>query len=139
MMFTMDIRLSPEELSSMQPLEENCAKQISVVNDIYSWEKELLASQSRHKEGSALCSAVKVLSDETYLGIPATKREWELTHEELAAKIRRAPEGCSSTVQAYMKGLEYQMSGNELWSRLLVGDPMGEVLEFYFPRGSPHG
>jgi aristolochene synthase len=146
MMFTMDIRLSPEELSSMQPLEENCAKQISVVNDIYSWEKELLASQSGHKEGSALCSAVKVLSDETYLGIPATKRvlwstvrEWELTHEELAAKIRRAPEGCSSTVQAYMKGLEYQMSGNELWSRLLVGDPMGEVLEFYFPRGSPHG
>ncbi|OCL11144.1 Aristolochene synthase [Glonium stellatum] len=124
MRFSMDIHLSAGELESMAPLERNCAKQISVVNDIYSWEKELHASENGHREGSALCSAVKVLADETMLDIPATKRvlwsmarEWEFVHDKMCAEKLASPEGCSRAVQDYMKGLEYQMSGNELWSK----------------------
>lgn len=66
----------------MGPLERNCSKQISVVNDIYSWEKELEASKTGHKEGSALCSAVKVLANSTSLDIEASKRVlWSMVRE----------------------------------------------------------
>lgn len=118
----MGLHLSGSELASVVPLERNCSKQISVVNDIYSWEKEVRAAQTGHQEGSALCSAVKVLADETNLSIEASKRvlwsmirEWELVHEELVVEMEK--NGCSEAVRDYMKGLEYQMSGNEQWSR----------------------
>ncbi|PYI24533.1 terpene synthase metal binding domain protein [Aspergillus violaceofuscus CBS 115571] len=122
MRFTMDIELTPEEQAAMLPLERNCSKQISVVNDIWSWEKEVRASQCGHKEGSALCSAVKVLAEATNLDIAATKRllqlmveEWSRVHDQITAEQVEA--GCRPVVKLYMKGLEYQMSGNELWSR----------------------
>lgn len=124
MRFSMGIRLTETEITSMTTLEQNCSKQISVVNDIYSWEKELQASKTGHKEGSALCSAVKVLADSANLDIRASKRvlwhlvrEWEDVHDELCAEMASSPQGYSEAAQAYAKGLEYQMSGNELWSR----------------------
>lgn len=124
MRFSMAIHLTPQELETMVPLERNCSKHISVVNDIYSWEKELKASQSGHQEGSVLCSAVQVLALETNLDIDAAKRvlwsmvkEWELVHDQLVADLIAAPVTRSLDVRKYMKGLEYQMSGNELWSK----------------------
>lgn len=124
MRFSMAIQLTPEELETMVPLERNCSKQISVVNDIYSWDKELLASLTGHEEGSALCSAVQVLSNETSMDIAASKRvlwsmvrEWEFVHDQLVAERMASPNGCSGEVKRYMKGLEYQMSGNEIWSK----------------------
>lgn len=78
----MGLRLSADELQGMKALEANCAKQLSVVNDIYSYDKEEEASRTGHKEGAFLCSAVKVLAEETKLGIPATKRVlWSMTRE----------------------------------------------------------
>lgn len=122
MRFAMDLHLSLSELTSLVPLDRNCTKQFSSVNDIYSWEKEARAAQSEHQEGSALCSAVKVLADETGLSTDASKRvlwcmirEWEVAHDELVIEMEQA--GCSEAVRDYMKGLEYQMSGNEAWCR----------------------
>ncbi|KAI1074464.1 Aristolochene synthase from penicillium Roqueforti [Whalleya microplaca] len=122
MRFAMDLRLTPEELVRMKPLEQNCSKQISVVNDIFSWEKELRAAETGHKEGSFLCSAMKVFSVSTSLSIEASRRmlwhmtrEWENVHDEMVSRV--VAEGCRDAVEAYMKGLEFQMSGNELWSK----------------------
>lgn len=124
MRFSMGLRLSADELQGMKSLESNCAKQISVVNDIYSYDKEGVASRTGHKEGASLCSTVKVLAEEAKLGIPATKRvlwsitrEWEIVHDEIVAEKIAFPNGCSEAAKAYMKGLEYQMSGNEQWSK----------------------
>jgi aristolochene synthase len=124
MRFSMGLHLTEEELVSVIPLERNCAKQISIVNDIYSWEKELIASRTGHPEGSFLCTAVQVVADESKVDIEGSKRvlwsyarEWELQHEELAAERIASPQGCSQAVKDYIKGLEYQMSGNELWSK----------------------
>ncbi|EKD14000.1 uncharacterized protein L3040_007997 [Drepanopeziza brunnea f. sp. 'multigermtubi'] len=124
MRFSMGLRLSDNELQSMKALEANCAKQLSVVNDIYSYDKEEEAARTGHKEGAFLCSAVKVLAEEAKLGIPATKRvlwsmtrEWEDVHDSLVVETIESPDGCSEAVQAYMKGLGYQMSGNEQWSK----------------------
>ncbi|TGJ88397.1 hypothetical protein E0Z10_g326 [Xylaria hypoxylon] len=122
MRFSMNLRLTPSELTLMKPLEQNCSKQLSVVNDIYSWEKEVRAAETGHKEGSFLCSAVKVFSTSTSLNIEASRRvlwhmtrEWEKVHDRLVKKVES--EGCRDAVKDYMKGLEYQMSGNELWSK----------------------
>ncbi|KAK1854263.1 aristolochene synthase [Colletotrichum chrysophilum] len=122
MRFSMKLDLTAEELNTVHDIEMNCSKHISVVNDIYSWEKELKASQTGHQEGSALCSSVSVLSSETSLDYKASKRvlwtmcrEWELVHEELVER-RRSLQPCSKNLQSFMKGLEYQMSGNEAWS-----------------------
>ena len=118
----MGLNMTQEELNGMRALERNCSKHISIVNDIFSWEKELRASQTGHQEGSVLCTAVKILADSTSLGIEGSRRvlwsmvrEWEDMHNEMVAL--KLAEGCSQAAEDYMKGLEYQMSGNELWSR----------------------
>lgn len=118
----MALNMTPKELAGTIALERNCSKHISVVNDIFSWEKELRASQTGHREGSVLCTAVKILAERTSLGIEGSKRvlqamtrEWEHLHDEMVAK--EVAEGCSQASKDYMMGLEYQMSGNELWSR----------------------
>lgn len=121
MQFTMDIRLSPEEVEVLKPVEQNCARHVSVVNDIHSWEKEHRASKTRNAEGAVLCSAVNVLSEEANLDVDATKRvlqvmvrEWEAVHLRLEAMLLKR--GVRQCVKDYVKGLEYQMSGNEHWS-----------------------
>ncbi|WQF84269.1 Putative isoprenoid synthase domain superfamily [Colletotrichum destructivum] len=125
MRFSMKLHLTSAELKSVDNIEVNCSRHISVVNDIYSWEKELKASRTGHKEGAALCSSVSVLTSETNLDFAASKRvlwvmcrEWELVHRELVAKRLRSPETCSQDLQDYMRGLEFQMSGNEAWSEM---------------------
>ena len=132
MRFSMDLRLTNAELGCIKSLEENCSKHLSVVNDIYSWEKEVLSSTTGHKEGAALCSAVKVISGETNLGIAASKRvlwiltrEWELVHEELRNSAEISLGGSSENIRIYIKGLEYQMSGNELWSKTTLRYKVG--------------
>lgn len=126
MRFSMNLRLTPEELQIVRPIDENCSKHLSIINDIYSFEKELVQSQVGHEEGSVLCTGVKVLADEAGLTIEASKRlllamarEWELTHFKLAEEIgrdERVPADRKDAVARYITGLELQMSGNELWS-----------------------
>ncbi|KAI1818683.1 Aristolochene synthase [Poronia punctata] len=126
MRFSMDLHLSEEETLLVRPVDENCSKHISIINDIFSWDKELAQSYTGHEEGSVLCSSVQVLAEEANLTIEASKRvlfamarEWELTHLKLAKEIERDERLSSDRkdgVMSYIKGLEYQMSGNELWS-----------------------
>ncbi|KAM4067572.1 aristolochene synthase [Hirsutella rhossiliensis] len=123
MRFVMDLHLTAAELEEIKPAEKNCAKHISIVNDIYSWEKELKQSKASQEEGSYLCSAVRVLADSTGLDVEAGKaclwtmvREWELKHEILCSE-QHVSTPYNKAKLLYLKGLEYQMSGNELWSR----------------------
>ena len=119
----MRLQMSPEELQSVRPVELNCSKHISVINDIYSFEKEVAAAKKGHKEGAALCSSVQIMATESDLNIAASKRilwvlcrEWESVHQQLVASRKGDGRKCSAAVLDYMKGLEYQMSGNERWS-----------------------
>lgn len=123
MRYSMDLRPTAEELAALKPLEQNCSKHISIVNDIYSYEKEVLAAQTGHAEGAFLCSAVKVLATETGLGTVATKRvlwsmvrEWELNHVNMCQELIDGGYD-SLSMREYVRGLQYQMSGNEYWSK----------------------
>ena len=120
MRFVMKLHLDPKEVQQVEDVDMNCAKHISVVNDIYSWEKERRKAAQSESEGALLCSSVKVMAEECSLDIEASKRvlwsmcrEWELIHLKLVENLEHA----SDNVKAYRRGLGYQMSGNELWSR----------------------
>jgi aristolochene synthase len=124
MRFSMGLHLTPEQQDGVRALEQNCSRQISIVNDIYSWEKEYRASQTFNTEGAVLCSAVKLVSEEAGLDFEASKRvlwsmarEWEIVHENLARELLCSPAANSEAMRLYIKGLEYQMSGNERWSK----------------------
>ena len=121
MRFVMKLDLTSEELNAVKDVDLNCSKHISVVNDIYSWEKELKQSRESKEEGSVLCSSIQVISEECKIDIAASKRvlwsmcrEWELVHLALTEKKKMY---ARKEVMTYCKGLEYQMSGNEMWSR----------------------
>lgn len=82
MRFTLDLHLSSSDLESMDRLECYAARHISDVNDIMSWEQEVKASESMDHEGSTLCTAVKVVMDETGVGVEAAKKMlWIVTRE----------------------------------------------------------
>lgn len=122
MRFSMNLRLDPTDLKTLRSIEQNHAKHITIVNDIYSWEKECRQAEKCAKEGSALCSAVKIMADNAGLDIRSSKkvlwsmvREWEIRHEALCSAL------CGTANQLdtralYVEGLKYQMSGNEIWS-----------------------
>ncbi|RHZ50905.1 carbonyl reductase (NADPH-dependent) ari1 [Aspergillus thermomutatus] len=123
MRFAMALELPASELKRVREIDANCSKHISVINDIYSYEKELHASQTAHSEGGVLCTSVHILAQEADFPAEAAKRvlffmcrEWERRHRLLVKRLRA--EGLETPgLRAYVEGLEYQMSGNELWSR----------------------
>lgn len=124
MRFSMGLRVTEEELATARELEQNCSKHLSVINDIFSYEKEVKAAQTLHEEGGVLCSSVQIIANDADLSADAAKRllltlsrEWELSHKKLVANAENGRERPSPALSAYLKGLEYQMSGNELWSR----------------------
>ena len=117
----MDLKLPMEELASVADIEKNVGRHISIVNDIYSYEKELRTAELAHKEGGKLCNAVQIIGTELGLGVESSKqvlwsicREWEHVHEKLI--LARKAEGCSLSLATYVDGLEHHMSGNETWS-----------------------
>lgn len=124
MRFSMGLRVTSAELETVRSVELNCSKHISVVNDIYSFDKEVIAAKEGHPEGGALCSSVQITAAETGVSVEAAKRvlwamcrEWELCHRKFVAQVESSLEKPAPSLSAYMKGLEYQMSGNEQWSR----------------------
>jgi aristolochene synthase len=74
MRFVMKLNLSTEELELIRDMDKNCSKHISVVNDIFSWEKELMKSMVGYEEGSVLCSSVQVMAAIAKISIDAAKR-----------------------------------------------------------------
>ncbi|KAI9706293.1 MAG: hypothetical protein M1820_004868 [Bogoriella megaspora] len=125
MRFVMAISLTEEELQSTKQVEKCVGYQIAVVNDIYSFEKERRASQVAHKEGGWLCSSVNILSQEVGLDYEASKRilwlccrEYEAKYLSLAHELRNDPSAADSQLSLYLEGLQYHMSGNEVWSRV---------------------
>ena len=119
----MGISLNQDEVVATMVLEQNCSKHISVVNDIYSYEKEFEASRMGHVEGGALCSAVQVLGQEIGVPIPAAKRilwymcrEWEVEHVKIVEELRGKRGANCKDLWSYVEGVQYQMSGNEVWS-----------------------
>ncbi|KAL2008017.1 hypothetical protein VTN00DRAFT_7999 [Thermoascus crustaceus] len=124
MRFSMGLKITPQELETVKPIEKNCAKHISVINGIYSYE-ELLVSKTAHEEGGAFCTSVQIMMGEMDVDAESTKRilfamcrEREFRHRMLVAQLKEESDDTmkvSSALPVYVQGLEYQVSGNEAW------------------------
>ncbi|KAI8948324.1 Aristolochene synthase in complex with 12,13-Difluorofarnesyl diphosphate [Xylaria longipes] len=122
MRFCLDIKLTPDELALVQPADVNCGKHIGVMNDIWSFEKEVLTARS-DQEGSVLSNCVAILSSEAGLSPASSKRvlhfmclEWEKKHRTLLEQLLDGHE--NTVLTNYFQSLEYIMSGNVAWSKL---------------------
>jgi aristolochene synthase len=106
-------------------MESTAFRHVSVMNDIYSWEREWRVFQTNPTDGAQAFSAIYILANETGLPYSACKRllyrycrESELVLKQSAYKIRHDNTRASAPeLEVYIKGLEYFMSGIELWSQ----------------------
>jgi len=115
--------ITPAELSLTQALEKNYSNCITSINDVCSYDKEVLASQKMHPEGASLCSAVQAIAAETSLPPHMAKgvlwsmvREWEKNPEQIVGQLIMQG-GYSTDFVAYLNGIKAQLSGTESWSR----------------------
>ena len=130
MRFGMAVQLTAEEQKLVRDAESTASRQLTALNDVWSFEKEVLASETLDREGGVLCNAVTILAGEVGVSVPAAKRllahvarEYELRHAQLAEDILRAADspgsGCDvEKLRLYLEGLACQMSGNEAWSKI---------------------
>ncbi|KAL8829596.1 MAG: hypothetical protein Q9191_001923 [Dirinaria sp. TL-2023a] len=110
--YTMNLHISVEELESVAGIEENCGRHISLVNDIYSYEKELLASQSTTHEGAILCNAHK--GKPFYVPTPFGERL--MLPNKYVEELKNAP----------MEDVDFLGSFFEVDERLLIAEKMFE-------------
>ncbi|KAJ5951832.1 uncharacterized protein N7479_010245 [Penicillium vulpinum] len=113
------------ELKKTATLESIAFRHFSVINDIYSWEREWRIYQANPTDGAQPFSAIYILANETGLSYTACKRlmysycrELELTLKQSHDEIRHnSTEGLTHELEMYSKGLGYFMCGVELWSQ----------------------
>ena len=110
-------------LKSFEAIHESYGKLGIIVNDIYSFDKELHLWNQDHKEGAKLLNIVSHMSTDAGVSYSTAKRilwvlcrEWEIDHQEMVAKVVAGKGGADATLKKYLKGLEYVLGGNEYWS-----------------------
>ena len=123
MRYAMDLKVTVEALDTIHAISESYSKLGIIVNDIYSFAKELRAWNTNGKEGAQILNMVMLQANETGISWEAAKRvlwilcrEWELEHIDMVTRRETAAEGCDEDLKVYMKGLEYVLGGNEIWS-----------------------
>ena len=127
----MDLRVSEANLEGLKELEVLYSSFGMIVNDIYSFHKEVRAYKEGGMEGGEILNAVEMQAQDTGVSYASAKRvlwvlcrELELVYldkiQAIEAEMDRVGlEGKGEKDQdlrAYLKGLEYVMSGNEKWS-----------------------
>ncbi|KAK8026424.1 Aristolochene synthase [Apiospora marii] len=119
--FSMGLSLSAEDLELVEPLDRIWFRHVSVINDVWSYDKEVRQSKESVEEGAVLCSSVAILCEATQVSAEASKRtltylcrEWEGLHQALEQEILAQKD--TPAIRQYIRGLEHQMSGNEIWS-----------------------
>ena len=101
-----------------------------IVNDIYSYEKEVRAYKEGGMEGGEILNAVQMQAIDTGISLVSSKRvlwvlcrELELLFFEKVEKMKMemdlaGEENAAENrdMRGYLKALEHVMSGNEKWS-----------------------
>ncbi|KAK8124408.1 Aristolochene synthase [Apiospora kogelbergensis] len=163
--FAMGLVMSAEDLALVEPLDRIWFRHVSVMNDVWSYDKEVRQSQKSQEEGAVLRSSVAILCEETQVAVqdPSSSlshllqpllshlllllhyllggpgknkklerrrsllsvedakriltqrcRDWEDEHKAVEKTVVAKRD--SSAIRQYIRGLEHQMSGNEIWS-----------------------
>ncbi|KAK4187881.1 isoprenoid synthase domain-containing protein [Podospora australis] len=112
--------LSSSERESLAQLEKVANFHVSILNDVFSFEREWKAAQKA--EGGALVNSVAVLAGEMNVSVHAARqlclalvRAWEVEFLAMSEKFLTENEGEERLVRA-VKGIERRMSGAEAFS-----------------------
>ncbi|KAH8806873.1 isoprenoid synthase domain-containing protein, partial [Flagelloscypha sp. PMI_526] len=115
----------PQDEPLLSNLEHIWARHTVFCNDAWSYDKEVLAAQTVTNDPQATfqCSAVAILMREIGISANAAKRILVMLAREMETSFKQEVDNVlarqsSPELQKYVKILEYQMSGNEIWSCL---------------------
>ena len=127
----MDLNVSEANLEAIKDIEISYSNLGIIINDIYSFEKEVRAYSKGGMECSKVLNMVQMQALETGVSYASAKRllwvlcrEWELQHQEMVQRKEveldlHGLEGkgeANEDLRVYLKGLEHVLSGNERWS-----------------------
>lgn len=117
------LRFSNETMKSLEAIHHSWSKLAIIVNDIYSFDKELHLWNENHKEGAKLLNMVNSVSIDYGVSHQTAKRilwvlcrEWEIDYQEMEAKVLGGKGGVDPILKMYLKCLELLLGGNEYWS-----------------------
>lgn len=125
MRFGANIHLTKAQLSQTKSLESTAFRHVSIINDIYSWEREWQVSQATLTDGAQPFSAVAILAKETSQPFPVCKKSLYDYCRDLELGFKQDADGfrhngsleLTPEVEKYLQSLEYFMSGMETWSQ----------------------
>jgi len=121
--WTEDIVLTPSETALLEPLEHVANYHVSILNDIFSFEREWSAAQNLG-EGAVLVNGVRILADETAVSVGMAKRlcfalvrAWEVEFKSMAEDLmsREGMKG-NESMRRMVDGIERRMTGAEAFS-----------------------
>ncbi|KAK0640820.1 isoprenoid synthase domain-containing protein [Cercophora newfieldiana] len=123
--FTEDLSLTPAEKSLLQPLERVANYHVSILNDIFSFEREWKAAETLG-QGAVLVNGVRILADEVGVSVGVAKRlcfslvrAWEEEFVEMSGAVLGAvadDEESRERLERAVKGIERRMTGAEAFS-----------------------
>ncbi|KAF4966447.1 hypothetical protein FZEAL_10654 [Fusarium zealandicum] len=124
--WAMDITLPPDEKQWLRELGHNASAQIVLVNDLFSWEKEVLeARDCEGKIGGYLFNAIAIVMEEQGISEQAARvflarkvQDVENNHFRLVAERAKTGKPIPPDVLRYIDCLEDMCAGNEAWSRI---------------------
>lgn len=121
----MDITVPDDERPWIEELEGNISAHWALVNDLFSWDKEILESRDvAGKMGATVFNAVSVHMEELNVDAESARsslanmvRELERKHGDLVARRMDSGRPISPDVVRYVHCLENIAAANESWSR----------------------
>lgn len=117
--FSMGLRLTNEDIEALNEINMNMARQLPLLNDICSWEKELKKARESKADGARLCSAVKIIIDTLKVDAEAAQRLlWHMCRELEARHVKLVDEilAVYPHLSSYCRAIGYHMSGQEVWN-----------------------
>lgn len=121
--WTDDLPLTAAESALLAPLERIANYHVSIMNDVFSFEREWKAAKTLG-QGAVLVNGVRILADEMGVSVGAAKRlcfalarAWEVEFLEMAESVMSGVEGEEAVRLARaVKGIERRMTGAEGFS-----------------------
>jgi aristolochene synthase len=120
--WTENIALTPSDIEILKPLEHVANYHVSILNDIFSFEREWTAAQNLG-QGAVLVNGVRILADEAVVSVSAAKtlcfalvRAWEAEFQRMAEEILVGAEKVDGRLVRAIAGIERRMTGAEAFS-----------------------
>ncbi|KAK3349788.1 isoprenoid synthase domain-containing protein [Lasiosphaeria hispida] len=122
--WTEDLAMREGERAALAPLERVANYHVSILNDVFSFEREWQAARTLG-QGAVLVNGVRILADETAVSVGAAKslclalvRAWEVEFQTMVEEVLERVRGGDGEerLRRAVLGIERRMTGAEAFS-----------------------